>query len=141
MAQNVKIQRYEGQTTNGSKDLLTKASTAITAGRALTIDADGYVVHATTGTYVIGVAMEAKSSSDTTTAPILIDRVSKGDLWRISVDTGTPARSYVGDQVDFASGGGADITASTNDDMFIWNFGLWGSDNAEILVSFLKTAS
>ena len=130
--------RVEGQTVNGCKDDLTKTSTALTQGRLVGKDGDGYVVHATTGVKVLGIAMESKSSSDATTAPILIDYVKRSDILRAKVDAGTVSQTTEGELVDIHANGGLDVGASTNDDAYVLRRGVYASD-AEILVTLQNT--
>ena len=125
MAQQYKVQRAEGQSVNGTKDMLTIGSTLITQGRALTTVV-GYLGHANnsidcTVTPMIGIAMEGKLASDTTTNPVLVDKLRKGDLLRWTVDTGTTTQAMVGTFCDIATGGGLDVGTNAHHDVLIVN--------------------
>lgn len=152
MAQQYKVQRYEGQTQNALPPLPTKASTAIVQGRFLTIDGNGYVVEATdsTSTVIIGYSLEAKASSDATTTPIAIDVLRKGDLLRVTLDSGgsataATAQAMVGDTCDIASTGGLAQATDTHHDVRILSMNMFapyrvGDATSEILVSLVNAA-
>lgn len=130
-------ERWKSPINEGGEEHLTKASTAITKGRLLSIDANGFVVHASTGDRILGVALESKSASDATTTPIAIDYIRPGDKFRVQTTT-APAQTDVGEDCDIDnSTGKIDVTASTNDDVAVFN--LLGTGTNDTIVTFLKT--
>ncbi len=147
MAQQYKVQRYEGQIQNALPPLPTKASTAIVQGRFLTIDTNGYIVEATdsTSTVILGYSLQAKASSDTSTDPIAIDVLRKGDLLRVIIDSGGSAtaatsQAMVGDTCDIASTGGLAQATDTHHDVRILSMNMFAAHRvadatSEILVS------
>lgn len=134
---NLLCERWQSPIRPGGKEHLTKVSTAITAGRVVSIDSNGYVVHWTTGEIALGVALESKASSDATTAPIAIDFIHKGDIFRLTA-AAAPVQSDVGELCDVDGNGKVDLTASTNDDVYVYN--LIGSGVNDVLVTFRNTA-
>lgn len=100
------------------------------------IDTDGYVVHWTTGERVLGIALEAKSASDASTTPILIDYIRQGDVFRGTADAAI-TQTMVGEPVDVKSDGTVDVGVTTNDDFMVFN--IMGTAVTDILVTFLKT--
>lgn len=131
------FERFKSPLRQGGSEHLTKASTAITAGRLLSIDTNGFVVHASTGDRVLGVALESKSSALATTTPIQIDMIHRGDIF-LATTTGAASQTKVGEDCDIDnSTGKIDLTASTNDDVAIYN--IMGTGTKDTLVTFLKT--
>lgn len=130
------FEKWEGPVSHGGENHLTKASTAITKGRMLAIDSNGYVVHAVSGDRFLGIAEEDKSASDATTAPILINFVRKGDVLRGTSDAAL-TQTMVGEEVDLKADGTVDVGVSTNDDFNVFN--IMGSAVTDILVTCNKT--
>ncbi|UOF79914.1 hypothetical protein [Caudoviricetes sp.] len=131
------VERWQSPINEGGEEHLTKASTAITKGRLLSVDSNGYVVHASTGDRVLGVALESKSSSLATTTPIAIDYIKRGDKFRVQT-TGAASQTKVGEECDIDnSTGKIDLTASTNDDVAVFN--ILGTGTNDTIVTFLKT--
>lgn len=130
------FERWQSPISDGGAVHLTKASTAITKGRVVMIDTDGYVVHWTTGEIPLGVALEAKESGDATTAPILIDYIRSGDIFRGTSDAAL-TQTMVGELVDVKSDGTVDVGVTTNDDFRVFN--IMGAAVTDILVTFSKT--
>lgn len=130
-------ERYKSPINEGGEEHLTKISTAITKGRVVSIDTNGFVVHASTGDKVLAVALEDKSSSDATTNPIALDYIRRGDKFRVQTTT-APAQTDVGELCDIDnSTGKIDVTASTNDDVAVFN--LLGTGTSDTIVTFLNT--
>jgi len=117
---NLLWERTLGELPRLGKDHLTKVSTAITAGRPLSIDANGFVVHYATGELCLGIALESKASSLATTEPIKIDYVRKGDVFR-ATGTTVPAQANVGDRCDIDSAGKVIYATTTNKDVTVFN--------------------
>lgn len=134
---NLLFERWKSPIRPGGAEHLTKASTAITAGYLLSIDSNGYVVHASTGDRILGVALESKSSSLATTTPIAIDFIHKGDVFRATTTAAT-SQTKVGEDCDIDNATGKiDLTASTNDDVSVFN--IKGTGTTDTLVTFTKT--
>lgn len=115
---------------------LTKASTAITKGRLVSIDSSGFVVHASSNDRVLGIALEAKAASDTSTAPILIDFVHKSDVLRGTADD-VVAQTNVGESPDIKADGTVDVGVTSNGDFNTVN--IMGTAATDILVTLNKT--
>lgn len=113
------VEITKGTPTDGGSDKLTKASTAITAGRLVSPDSNGYLIHTLTSVTPEGLAMESKAASDATTTPIQYAKCTAGVKYKFAVSAGTPAQTHVGEYVDLHADGGVDLTASTNDDVLV----------------------
>ena len=111
----------------------TKASTAISAAALLSFDSDGFLVHATTNTPVVGIAMEAKAASDATTTPILVDCVFPGDVLLADTTVTTPAQTDVSEDVDLVDHNSVNVGASTNKDANVVD--LLGASTTQVLVT------
>ncbi len=133
---NLLYERWQSPLRDGGAVHLTKASTAITKGRPVMVDSNGFIVHWTTGEIPLGIAMEAKASSDTSTTPILIDYIRSGDIFRGTADD-VITQTMVGELVDVKSDGTVDVGVTTNDDFRVWN--ILGLAATDILVTFSKT--
>ena len=105
---------------DGGKDKLTAASTAITKGRLCAAAADGLIAHYVSGTNggQLYIALEAKASGDATNNPVQLYALNKTDRYIMQV-TGTPAQAHVGDRCDVASDGTLDLSATTNKDFTV----------------------
>lgn len=133
---NLLFEKWEGSVGFGGAYHLTKASTAITEGRLVSIDSNGYVLHATSNDRVLGIAGESKSASDTTTTPIHIEFIRKGDVLRGTADAAI-AQSNVGDSPDIKADGTVDIGVTSNGDFNVYN--ILGTAVTDILVTLNKT--
>ena len=129
------FERWRSPVNDGGAEHLTKVSTAITKGRAVMLDSNGFVVHWTTGERILGIALEDKTTAATTT-PILIDYVRPGDIFRGTSDEAL-TQTMVGEDVDVKADGTVDVGVSTNDDMSVFN--IMGLAVTDILVTFRKT--
>ncbi len=121
-----------------------KASTAIALGDILYVDSSGFVLPAdasSTGNDTIGVAQEAIASTDADYAvarEIAVDAFQKGnegERWVLVVGTGTPSQTMVGEAHDLASGGTADLVATTTKVIKVHRI----IDSTHVEVSFLNT--
>jgi hypothetical protein len=118
----------------------TTASTLYTIGGAVYPDAStGNLVVGVTGSRVLGIALQGKTTADATTGPILVDIAHADDVFEAGVTTGTMAQTYVGDTCDFYSTTGLtlDLTADTNHDVVI--VGWDGTTTSKAYVRFNKT--
>lgn len=83
----------------------------IAAKDAVQFDENGEVVVAATGAEVLGIALQAATSSDN----VLVDVLSPGDEVEATIETGTMAAAEVGEEADINSADGLTLTESNND--------------------------
>lgn len=111
---------------NNGGEFIKKASTAFEVGDLCTIDSNGFLVPGGAGK-IVGVSNEKVASTDADYATARPLNVSSGDAeitYIFNVATGTATQSTVGEYVDvdgtdFTS---VDVTASTNDQVFVTKF-------------------
>lgn len=117
------------------------ASTAISEGAAIKPNGSGQFVPGTSGAAVTALTMEkvtAQDSDYTSTRKLLCDNISNSeDIFEFDVETGTASLALVGTYVDLASSTGVDVSASTNDDVFVTGY----VSTTKILGKFNKTSA
>ncbi len=105
----------------------------IAAGDSVQFDEGGEVVVGATGVEILGVALEAATSSTT----VSVDVASSGDTFLFPVETGTMADSEIGEEADLNSADGLTLTESNNDVVLTgWD----GSNTAEAFGVFKNLA-
>lgn len=118
-----------------------KASTAFAIGDIVYLDSNGLLDKAAAATAaldIIGVIMENVLSTDSDYASNTFKAVDvfrkhdDADLFRLQVETGTPAQTMVGEFHDLTAAGKADLSASTTDIYKVERI----LSSTEVLVSF-----
>lgn len=97
-------------TGNRNVEVLPAAGT-IAAGDIVQYDENGEVVVGATGAEVLGIALEAATSSTT----VHVDILGSGDVVEATIETGTMAAAEVGEEADINSADGLTLTESNND--------------------------
>lgn len=87
------------------------AAGTIVAGDAVQFDENGEVVVAATNKAVVGIAVNAATSSTTCT----VDLVHPGDEWEADIATGTMADAEIGEEADLSDEDALTLTESNND--------------------------
>jgi hypothetical protein len=111
---------------NNGAEFIKKASTAFEIGDLCTIDSDGFLIPGGSGK-IVGVSNEKVTSADADYAVARGLNVSAGDseiTYTFNVATGTATQTIVGEYVDIDATDktSLDITASTNDQVFVTKF-------------------
>jgi len=83
----------------------------IAEGDCEQFDENGEVVVGATGAEILGVALEAATSSTT----VKVDVLKPGDEVDALIETGTMAQTEVGEEADINSADGLTLTESNND--------------------------
>jgi hypothetical protein len=123
----------------GTRSYSTAASAAIVADQPLKL-LNNTVVAVTPGDKIHFLSKDAKSSADSSTDPIQVVPVAKGQIYVFDVGTGTMGDSYVDAEVDLKTGATTtlDLTASSADDVLV--VGWDGIDTSKCYGVFLDTA-
>lgn len=110
------------------------AAGTIEAGDAVQFDENGEVVVAATAKAIVGVALEAATSSTT----CLVDYDRPGDEWNATISSGTMAEAEIGEEADLADANDLTLTESNNDFLILgWD----GVTTTKCFGRFMKSAS
>lgn len=106
---------------NDFRTLLVDSSSVIARGDLVSTDESaGDLIVGATNIANVGVAAEASASGSTTA--IKYDRIHPGDVFRATVETGTPDATEKGKFCDINSQDGVTLTESNNDARIVdWN--------------------
>ena len=113
----------------------TTASITIAVGDLLAMEATGLCERAAANdASILGIAAEAKASSDAAETPILVHVIRSSDIILADATVTSPAQADVGEEIDIVDHASVDVGASSNDECIV--YGLFGTATDKVLVHF-----
>lgn len=111
------------------------ASVTIAVGDLLSLTTAGRVQRsAANDASIVGIAQEAKASTDTATTPVLVAIIQPADEILADATVTSPAQTDIGEEIDIVDHASVDVGASSNDECIVTR--LYGTATDKVVVHF-----